>query len=254
MSETDKQGAKPEEASAEAEARPEATERAAEPAETGEAIEPEQAEAAEGAIEPEAAEAEVEPDGSSPWAGKPAGDDAAADGEPEERDYEAELAEANDRLLRALAETENIRRRSQREREETARFAIASFARDVLPVADNLRRALDSVPEDPGENEALGSLVGGIELTERELAAIFERHGIERIDPAGEKFDHNLHEAMFEIPTADAEPGTVVQVVETGYVLNGRLLRAARVGIARALPEAPETVPEAPPEDTDTTA
>ncbi len=245
MSETDKQGANSTEAPGEPEAKPEATERAAEPVETGEAVEPEESE--------EAGEA-VAPDGSSPWAGKPAGDDAAADRQPEERDYEAELAEANDRLLRALAENENLRRRGKREREETARFAISSFARDVLPVADNLRRALESVPGDPGENEALGSLVGGIELTERELATIFERHGIERIDPAGEKFDHNLHEAMFEVPTADAEPGTVVQVFETGYVLNGRLLRAARVGIARALPEAPEPVPETPPADTDTTA
>ena len=109
------------------------------------------------------------------------------------------------------------------------------------------------MPEDSGDNEALGSLVGGIELTERELAAILQRHGVERIDPAGEKFDHNLHEAMFEIPTADAEPGTVVQVIQTGYVLNGRLLRAAQVGIARALPE-PDPDTATPAADTDTTA
>ena len=240
-----RRGTKPEEASAEAETQPEATDRTAEPEEVDAAVDAEAAEEAEAA---------AEPDDSSPWAGKPAEDEAGADQKTEERDLEAEIAEANDRLLRALAENENLRRRSKREREETARFAIASFARDVLPVADNLRRALEAVPGDPGENEALGSLVGGIELTERELAAIFERHGIERIDPAGEKFDHNLHEAMFEVPTADAEPGTVVQVFETGYVLNGRLLRAARVGIARALPEAPETVPETPAADTDTTA
>ncbi|MCY4548320.1 MAG: nucleotide exchange factor GrpE [Defluviicoccus sp.] len=247
MSETDKQDANSTEASAEAEAeaKSEATEQAAEPVETGEAVAPEEAE--------EAGEA-AEPDDSSPWAGKPAGD-GDADREPEERDHEAELAEANDRLLRALAETENLRRRGKREREETARFAISSFARDVLPVADNLRRALEAVPGDAGENEALASLVGGLELTERELEAIFQRHGIERIDPGGEKFDHNLHEAMFEIPTADAEPGSVVQVVETGYLLNGRLLRAARVGIARALPE-PESEPdpETPPEDTGSAA
>ena len=249
MSETEKRGTKPEQASDQAETQPEATDGAAEPEEVEEAVDAETVEEAEAETVEEAEAAET-----SPWAGKPAEDEAGAEQETEERDYEAELAEANDRLLRALAENENIRRRGQREREETARFAIASFARDVLPVADNLRRALEAVPGDAGENEALGSLVGGIELTERELAAIFERHGIERIDPAGEKFDHNLHEAMFEVPTADAEPGTVVQVFETGYVLNGRLLRAARVGIARALPEAPETVPETPAEDTDTTA
>jgi molecular chaperone GrpE len=244
MSETDKQDADRTEAPAEADAKPEEAEEAVEPA------------VSEEAAEPGEAEETAEPDEASPWAGKPAGegtDEAAAGQAAVERDYEAELAEANDRLLRALAEGENLRRRSQREREETAKFAITAFARDVLSVADNLRRALEAVPEDAGDNEALGSLVGGIELTERELAAIFQRHGVERVDPAGEKFDHNLHEAMFEIPTADAEPGTVVQVVQTGYVLNGRLLRAAQVGIARALPE-PEPDTAAPAADTDTTA
>ena len=236
MSETDKQE----------------TERSDDPA--GEEEKPQEAEDAAGTGEDESAAepgGSAEPDKDSPWAGKPA--EADADDASEERDYEAEIAELNDRLLRSLAETENVRRRGQREREETAKFAITGFARDVLSVADNLRRALEALPGDAGENEALSSLVGGIELTERELAAIFQRHGVEKIDPAGEKFDHNLHEAMFEIPTADTEPGTVMQVVETGYVLNGRLLRAARVGIAKAPPE-PEPVPETPPEDADTAA
>ena len=235
MSETDKRDAEPDDATAEP--KPEEAEEAAEP--------PEEAETA--------GEGDAEADETSPWAGKPGEGEAEAGEAPEERDYLAENAELNDRLLRALAETENVRRRGQREREETARFAITAFARDILPVADNLRRALEAVPDDAGDNEALASLVGGIELTERELAAIFQRHGVEKVDPEGEKFDHNLHEAMFEIPTADAEPRTVVQVVETGYVLNGRLLRAARVGIASAPPE-PETAPETPPGDTDTTA
>ena len=237
MSETDKREADRSEDPAEAEAKPQEAEDAAA---TGED---------DRTAEPEETEEDAAPDETSPWAGKP-----PEDGEsPEERDYEAEIAELNDRLLRALAETENVRRRGQRDREETAKFAITGFARDVLSVADNLRRALEALPEDAGDNEALSSLVGGIELTERELAAIFQRHGVEKIDPAGEKFDHNLHEAMFEIPTADAEPGTVMQVVETGYVLNGRLLRAARVGIAKAPPET-ETVPEPPPKDADTAA
>ena len=237
MSETDKQETDREEEPAEAEAKPQEGEDAAATDEDDRTAEPEEA------------EEDAAPDEASPWAGKPVDAEEA----PEERDYEAEIAELNDRLLRALAETENVRRRGQRDREETAKFAITGFARDVLPVADNLRRALEALPEDTGDNEALSSLVGGIELTERELAAIFQRHGVEKIDPAGEKFDHNLHEAMFEIPTADAEPGTVMQVVETGYVLNGRLLRAARVGIAKAPPEA-EAVPEPPPEDADTAA
>ncbi len=241
MSDTDKQETEPDEAPSETEEKPEEAEGPAGAGDVEEVADPEQA-----------AEA-VEPDKESPWAGKAAEDEADAGEAPEERDYDAELAEINDRLLRALAETENVRRRAQRDREETTKFAIAGFARDVLSVADNLRRALEAVPEDAGDNEALGSLVGGIELTERELAGIFQRHGVEKIDPAGEKFDHNLHEAMFEIPTADAEPGTVLQVVETGYVLNGRLLRAARVGIAKAPPQ-PETAPETPPEDADTAA
>jgi len=241
MSETDEQGTERTQAPAEAEAKPEEAQDAAGPGE------------AEQAAEPEADEETVEPEEVSPWAGKTVEDEEGAGEAPEERDYEAEIVELNDRLLRSMAETENVRRRGQRDREETAKFAISGFARDVLSVADNLRRALEAVPEDAGENEALSSLVGGIELTERELAAMFQRHGVEKIDPAGEKFDHNLHEAMFEIPTADAAPGTVVQVVETGYVLNGRLLRAARVGIAKAPPE-PEIVPETPPEDADTAA
>ena len=241
MSETDKQETEPNEAPADTEAKPEETEQPAGAGDVEEAADPEQAEEA------------VEPDTGSPWAGKTPEDRADAAEVPEERDYEAEIAELNDRLLRSLAETENVRRRGQRDREETTKFAITGFARDILSVADNLRRALEAVPEDAGDNEALSSLVGGIELTERELAAIFQRHGVEKIDPAGEKFDHNLHEAMFEIPTADAEPGTVLQVVETGYVLNGRLLRAARVGIAKA-PPPPETAPETPSEDADTAA
>ena len=205
--------------------------------------------AAEESGEPAEAEEDAAPGGDSPWAGRRDGDGEAQE-EPEEPDYAARIAELNDRLLRALAETENLRRRGRREREETAKFAISGFARDVLSVADNLRRALDAVPGDAADNEALGSLVGGIELTERELATVFQRHGVEKIEAAGEKFDHNLHEAMFEIPTADAEPGTVIQVVETGYLLNGRLLRAARVGIARALP-APEPEPEPEPGEGD---
>ena len=170
---------------------------------------------------------------------------------PAERDYEAELAALNDRLLRTLAESENQRRRHRREREETARYAIAGFARDMLGVADNLRRALEALPDGAAEgDEALKSAIDGVALTERELEGAFARHGVEKIDPEGRKFDHNLHEAMFELPTADAAPGTVVQVVEAGYVIGDRLLRAARVGIAKAPPEPPpDAAPDADAED-----
>ena len=151
---------------------------------------------------------------------------------------EEEIAGLKDKLLRALAENENLARRARKEREDTAKFAASNLARDVLPVADNLRRALESVPDELRHDEnAAQSLVQGVEMTERALLAALERHGIKKLDPMGEKFNHDLHEAMFEVPMADAEPGTVVQVVEVGYTINDRLLRAARVGIARALPE-----------------
>ena len=147
---------------------------------------------------------------------------------------EAELAESKDRLLRALAETENQRQRHQRERHDAQRYAAFEFARELLNVADNLRRAIDAVPE--ADSTARG-VVEGVAATERELLAIFERHGIKRVDPKiGDRFDHNLHEAMFEVPGAPQPPGTVAQVLQPGYVMHDRLLRAALVGIAKAAP------------------
>lgn len=164
-------------------------------------------------------------------------------------ELEQELAETKDKLLRALAETENLRRRAQKERDDAAKYAIATFARDVLTVADNLRRAIDAIPEESRHNDdAVRVIAEGIELTERELLAAFDRCGIMKVDPMGEKFDHTYHEAMFEVPTDDAAPGTVVQVMEVGYVLHDRLLRPARVGVAKAPSEPP------PSEGADTTA
>lgn len=157
-------------------------------------------------------------------------------------DPAAEIAVLNDKLLRILAEGENLRRRAQREREDTAKFAITNFARDILSVADNLQRALASLPETPPDGEdAINAFADGVKLTERELQSIFERHGIEKIDPQGQKFDHDRHEAMFEMPTADAPAGTVVQVFEVGYLLKDRLLRAAKVAVAKALPAPDES-------------
>ena len=159
----------------------------------------------------------------------------------EEVPPEDEIAELKDKLLRTLAENENIRRRARREREDTAKYAVANFARDMLGAADNLRRALDAIPEgSPGDDESLAALIEGVQLTERALLAVFESHGIRKIDPMGEKFDHDRHEAMFEVPTNEAVPGTVVQVVEFGYLIHDRLLRAAKVGIAKAPPDAGE--------------
>jgi len=147
---------------------------------------------------------------------------------------EAELAETKDRLLRALAETENQRQRHQRERQDVQRYAAFEFARELVNVADNLRRAIDAVPE--ADSTARG-VIEGVAATERELLAIFERHGVKRVDPQlGERFDHNLHEAMFEVPGAKQPPGTIAQVLQPGYVMHDRLLRPALVGIAKAAP------------------
>ncbi|MEE2970421.1 MAG: nucleotide exchange factor GrpE [Pseudomonadota bacterium] len=175
-------------------------------------------------------------------------DDAAPENEDkpvaqeQASDPAAEIATLNDKLLRTLAEGENLRRRAQREREDTAKFAITNFARDILSVADNLQRALASLPETPPDAEdAINAFADGVKLTERELQSIFERHGIEKIDPQGQKFDHDRHEAMFEMPTADAPAGTVVQVFEVGYLLKDRLLRAAKVAVAKALPAPDES-------------
>jgi molecular chaperone GrpE len=154
---------------------------------------------------------------------------------PEERAaaLEGELAEAQDRLLRALAETENVRRRAQRERVDAEKYAISRFAEGLLTVADNLRRALDSLPESEAKDDRTRSLLEGVAATERELLAAFERHGLKRVDPKGERFDHNLHQAVFEVENTGRPAGTVVEVLQPGYVLQDRLLRPAMVGVAK---------------------
>ena len=161
---------------------------------------------------------------------------------PETRaaDLEAELAEYKDRLLRALAETENVRRRAQREREDASKYAIAGFAKDLLSAADNLRRALESLPESEAKDERTRSLLAGVAATERELLGVFERHGIKRIDPKGEVFDHNFHQAIFETERPDQPSGSVVEVLQPGYVLHDRLLRPAMVGVAKGGPKPSE--------------
>jgi len=154
--------------------------------------------------------------------------------EDAEEDWEAKVADLNDKLLRALAETENIRRRAERDKEDATKYAITNFARDMLTVSDNLNRAMDSVdPEVRQNNAAVEQIMAGLEMTAREVKATFERFGIETIEAMGEKFDHNLHEAMFEMDDASKPAGTVVQVVETGYVLKDRLLRPAKVGVSK---------------------
>lgn len=155
---------------------------------------------------------------------------------PEARiaELEAEIGRLKDQALRAMADAENTRRRAQREIEENSKFAVANFARDVLPVGDNLRRAIDAIPAEARQNdEWLEKLAAGVELTERELMAVLERYGIRRVDPAGQPFDHNLHQAMMQVESAEHPPGTVVSVFQPGYTIHGRLLRPAMVTVAK---------------------
>jgi molecular chaperone GrpE len=158
-------------------------------------------------------------------------------------ELEVELADHKDRLLRALAETENVRRRAQREREDASKYAVTGFAKDLLSAADNLRRALDSLPEAEIRDERTRSLLAGVAATERELLGVFERHGIKRIDPTGDRFDHNFHQAIFEADRADQPAGTIVEVLQPGYVLHDRLLRPAMVGVAKGGPKPAEPAP-----------
>jgi molecular chaperone GrpE len=152
-----------------------------------------------------------------------------------EAELEAELTETKDRLLRALAEAENLRRRSARELDEARKYAIAGFARELLEVDDNLSRALESIPKRAADEIGfVRTLAEGIAITQKALAACFERHQIAKVTPElGEKFDHNRHQAMLEIES-DQPPGTIAQVLQSGYVIADRLLRPALVGVAKA--------------------
>jgi molecular chaperone GrpE len=145
---------------------------------------------------------------------------------------QAELAETKDKLLRALAENENFRRRSEREREDAVRFAAAQLVKDLLPAADSLSRALENVP--PGD-DALQNLLAGVAATERVLRDVFIKHGIQKIQPApGEPFDPHRHQALFEVESNDCPPGTVAEILLPGYAYHERLLRPALVGVAKS--------------------
>jgi molecular chaperone GrpE len=161
---------------------------------------------------------------------------------PEEKiaALEAELEAGREQLLRQLAETENVRRRAKREREDTIRYGASALARDLLNVADNLQRALKSVPEEAREtDETIKNLVIGVELTEKELLGALQKQGVEKVEPLGEKFSYDRHQAMFEVPGTDKPAGTVVEVMQPGYVMHDRLLRPAMVGVAKGDPESP---------------
>ncbi len=145
-----------------------------------------------------------------------------------------ELVKTKDQMLRALAEAENARKRALKERDDVSKYAIAGFARDLLNVSDNLRRALDAVPRDAlASDPLLKNLVEGIEATQRDLQKSFDQNGIRKIDPSDEPFNPNYHEVMFETPGTGRPAGTIIQVIDAGYMLHDRLLRPARVGVAK---------------------
>jgi molecular chaperone GrpE len=152
---------------------------------------------------------------------------------------EQEIADLKDKLLRALADAENTRRQKEREVDEARRYAVTRFARDLLDVADNLRRALSVPASAAEENPALKNLLTGVDMTERSLQSVLERHQIKRIEPQiGEKLDPNRHQAMFEVPRTDVAPGTIAEVMQSGYLIADRLLRPAMVGVAARPAEA----------------
>lgn len=149
----------------------------------------------------------------------------------------SENADLRDKLLRAIADGDNTRKRLEREKTDAARYASANFARDMLQVGDNLRRALETLSEEDraSMSDNVKALLEGVEMTERAMLSTFERHGIRQIMPVvGDRFDANQHEAMFEVPGTGQPGGTIVQVLEAGYLIGDRLLRAARVGVAKA--------------------
>lgn len=146
---------------------------------------------------------------------------------------EAEVADAKDKMMRALADAENTRRRSVKDKEDIAKYAVSSFAKDLLDFSDNFHRALAAIPAELHDDERIASIITGLEAMNSNLLKSFEKHGIRKIEPLDEPFNPNFHEVMFEAPTPGKPAGIVIQVVEAGYVLNDRLLRAAKVGISK---------------------
>ncbi len=155
---------------------------------------------------------------------------------------EADNRELKDQLLRVAAEMENLRKRTQRDVQDARTYAVTNFARDMLSVSDNLRRALDAIPADAGETDAnLKNLADGVEITERTLLQALERHGVKKLEPEGEKFDPNFHQAMFEVPNPELPNNTVVQVVQACYAIADRVLRPAMVGVSKGGPKVAAT-------------
>lgn len=171
-------------------------------------------------------------------ASQPAGGSAAIAADDPAAAVAKDVADLKDRLLRTLAEMENLRRRTEKEVADARAYAVTTFARDLLGVADNMRRALDAIgPDLRAPESGAKAMIEGVELTERELQKVLEKHGVARIEAQGQKFDPNIHQAMFELPDATVPPGTVVQVVQAGYTIAERVLRPALVGVAKGGPK-----------------
>jgi molecular chaperone GrpE len=146
-----------------------------------------------------------------------------------------ENTDLKDKMLRTLADMENLRRRTEKEVGDAKLYGVASFARDMLTFADNIRRILDNVPQELRQSGA--TLIEGLELTERDFVSRLARHGVKKLEPQGTKFDPNRHEALYEVPDESVPNGTVVQVIEDGYAIGDRVLRPAKVGISRGGPK-----------------
>jgi len=155
---------------------------------------------------------------------------------------DAEIEELKDQILRIQAEMENLRRRTQRDLADAKTYAVSKFAHDILEVGDNLGRAIGAVPEDAADTPAVKALIEGVQMTDRSMMSTMERHGVKRLEPMGEKFDPNFHQAMFEVPNTEVPHNSVFEVVQTGYSIGERVLRPAMVGVAKGGPKfaAPE--------------
>lgn len=182
-----------------------------------------------------------------------AAEDIAEEAQPEPDPLEvlkAENEKQRDQLLRLAAEMENLRRRTARDVKDAKAYAVTAFARDMLGVSDNLRRALDAIPEDKRTEEIKG-FIEGVEMTERSMLSGLERHGVKKIEAEGARFDPNIHQAMFEVPNPEIPANTVIQVVQAGYMIGERVLRPAMVGVSKGgpKPEAAQPADEAPKDE-----
>jgi molecular chaperone GrpE len=199
--------------------------------------------------------ADQQADVATPQAGAPQTAGPQAEASPAAGDPAAALAEEvaqlKDRLLRTLAEMENLRRRTEREVADARAYAVTQFARDIVTVADNMERALQALDQELREKADAGvkALLDGVELTERELLKALEKHGVQKVDPQGQKFDPHRHQAMFEVPDPSVPAGTVVQVVQAGYTIGERVLRPAMVGVSKGGPKAAPAAAEPPAND-----